>query len=124
MGRRRRGLRAALKAARLSDFYAHRVGAALFKGSRLIDTGCNKHKTHPQSLCFTQHAELNTVAGQHKYDLKGMTLYVARLTRTDRVSYAKPCGECQKVIKSVGICKVFYTGYNGELREMPYTEIG
>ena len=118
MSRHSKGLRAALKAARLSQFYAHRVGAALFSGNRLIDIGCNKHKTHPQSFCYTQHAELNTVAGQHKYNLKGMTLYVARLTRTDRVSYAKPCENCQEVILNAGIGRVFYTNYDGKLKEL------
>jgi deoxycytidylate deaminase len=121
MSRRNRGKRAAIKAARLSQFYAHRVGAVLFKGSSQVATGINRRKTHPQSNCFTQHAEFNSLLKYtNNRDRKNLTMYVARLTRTDRISLSKPCFECQKAIWDAGIRKVFYTDYAGELKELVF----
>lgn len=122
MGRKARGRRAAIRAARLSEFYAHRVGAVLFKGASQVAIGFNKHKTHPLNTCFTQHAEFNSLTrySDIKDNLKSLTMYVARLTRTDRISLSKPCPECQRAIWEAGIRKVYYTGYEGELEELVF----
>ena len=116
MGRRLdRGIRAAIKAAKQSEFYAHRVGAVIFKGSALISTGFNKHKTHPECLCFTQHAEFNALLRcKQRDDLHNLTMYVARLTRTDYISYSRPCSNCQIVIAEAGLKRVYYSDYNGK----------
>lgn len=119
MCRKRRGRRAAIKAARLSDFYAHRVGVAIFKGASQIAIGYNRHKTHPLNTCYTQHAEFNSILkSSNRSDYKNLTMYVARLTRTDKISLSKPCPECQKTIWDVGIRKVYYTDHEGELEEL------
>lgn len=119
MNRRSRGKRAAIKAAHLSQFYAHRVGVALFKGASQVAIGYNQHKTHPLNNCFTQHAEFNSLLKySNRTQFKNLTMYVARLTRTDRISLSKPCFECQRAIWDAGIRKVFYTGYTGELEEL------
>ena len=120
MSRKERGMRAAIKAARLSQFYAHRVGAALFSGPRLLSLGFNQHKSHPRSNCFTRHAEFNSLIGNKRtrQDYRNLTLYVARLTRTDKISLSRPCVACQKVIKDAGIKNVFYTDYTGELEKL------
>jgi len=121
MGRLRRGKRAAIKAALLSEFYAHRVGVALFKGSKPIHIGFNKHKSHPQSVCFTQHAEFSALLKRNiRNDSKNLTMFVARLTRTNKIRLAKPCAECQKLLLSVGISKVYFTNHKGNLEELVY----
>jgi len=118
MGRHDRGLRAAIKAAFDSDFTDHKVGAALYKGARLLSVGANYRKSHPESTCWTQHAEFSTLLGFSAEELSGTTLYVARLTRTNRISFSKPCEYCQRVILKKGLSKVFYTNYDGLLDEM------
>lgn len=115
MSRKLRGRRAAIKAARLSDFYAHRVGAALFDGARLITLGKNLHRSHPENSCYTMHAEFDSLKRLRGHDTSNIIMFVARLTRTDKVSLAKPCDECQKVIRKYGIKKVYYTNHSGEL---------
>jgi deoxycytidylate deaminase len=87
-----------------------------------MSLGCNKHKTHPLSKCYSQHAEFNVSVGWDREKLKDATLYIARLTRTDRVSYTKPCEACQAWILRVGIGKVYYTDYDGELSELTKEE--
>jgi len=125
MNRNERGRRAALKAARQSSFYAHRVGAALFLGSRLISLGWNRHKTHPECDCYTQHAEFAAICRSRKKlaTLDKVILYVGRLTRTNRVSYARPCSPCQRKLLDAGITKVYYTDYNGELSPLVFDDI-
>jgi len=121
MSRKNRGKRAAIKAALLSPFYAHRVGVAIFRGANQIATGFNCHKSHPQNTCFSQHAEFNSlIKSPNKYHSRNLTMYVARLTRTDKISLSKPCLECQKVIWGAGIRKVFYTDYAGNLQELVF----
>ena len=119
MNRRNRGRRAALRAARLSPFYAHRVGVAVFKGANQIALGFNHHKSHPKNTCFSQHAEFNSlIKSSNNYHPRNLTMYVARLTRTDKISLSKPCSECQRAIWNAGIRKVFYTDYTGNLQEL------
>jgi len=124
MNRTERGKRAALKAARRSSFYAHRVGAALFLGSRLISLGWNQHKTHPECNCYTQHAEFTTICRSRKKIPVSdkVILYVARLTRTNQISYARPCPPCQRKLLDAGITKVYYTDYNGKLSLLEFDD--
>lgn len=110
-----RGLRTATKAARCSA-NNHRVGAALFKGRRLIAVGWNTLKTHPDSETFNQlqHAEFSCLMGQYKYDLVGALLYVVRLTRGGKPGISKPCAPCMDWIRACGLRKVIYLDHNGE----------
>jgi len=116
MGRKlRRGIRAAIKAAQLSEFYAHRVGAVIFKGSVPVAIGYNRHKSHPDNVCFTQHAEFNAILRcKDRYDPKTLTMFVARLTRTDYLSYCKPCDDCQGLITETGLKRVYFSNYQGK----------
>lgn len=124
MGRHERGLKAAIKAAFDSDFREHKVGAALFKGARLLSLGANYKKSHPaNTACWSQHAEFSTLLGYEQEELAGTTLYVARLTRTNRVSCARPCPECQALILRKGVDRVFFTNYEGVLEEMDLFEV-
>jgi len=118
MNRQQRGFKAALKAAKRSKFYSHRVGAAIFIGSNLISTGHNRHKSHPKSVCWTMHAEFSSLVRLIREDLSNAVLYVTRLTRTNKVSCAKPCEACQKIILKLGIKKVYYTNHEGILEKL------
>jgi len=120
-----RGKKSALKAAQRSSFYAHRVGAALFLGARLVSIGWNQHKTHPECNCYTQHAEFAAICRSRKKlpELSKVTLYVARLTRTDRVSYSRPCPHCQRALLESGITKVYYTDYDGEMSLLVFDDV-
>lgn len=120
MNRVQRGFAAALKAARRSQFYSHRVGAAVFIGAKLISLGYNRHKSHPKSSprTCTQHAEFNSLIRLAGNDLSNAVLFVARLTRTNRVSCAKPCPDCQAIISRMNIRRVFYTNHDGQLEKL------
>ena len=41
--------------------------------------------------------------------LKGTTLYVCRLLSNGEFALAKPCTDCQQILDSFGVSKVYYT---------------
>lgn len=115
MNRHERGMREAVKAAFKSKFYSHRVGAALFQGNRVIAVGCNQKKSHPQNTCsISRHGEFDALIRLPRYRIEGGRLYIARLTRTDRVSYAKPCVHCHDFLLSFPLDAIYYAGYDGQ----------
>ena len=109
----------AVKAAHLSGLHKYYVGAALFRKNRLIALGWNIRKTHP--LCPTsksQHAEFNVMVGLAKEDIKGSTLYVARVGRGGRIRMSRPCKDCENFLSMLGLGKIFYTNRQGLLEEL------
>ena len=113
-----RGLRAAAKAALLSDVN-QRVGAALLVRSRVISVGWNTHKTHPKAPTkHTQHAEFNVLTGVDRVDLPSAQLFVVRLGLSDQIRMAKPCPVCHGWLTAAGVKRVCYTGPDGALEKM------
>ena len=99
---------------KMSDIEKEHVTQFFYKNSKkfhIKNLRLNKTKNNFIKLKF---------AIDTKRDLKNLTMYVARLTRTDRISLSKPCIECQKAIWDAGIRKVFYTDYAGELKELVF----
>ena len=47
-------------------------------------------------------------------DLKGATIYVARINRHGNPLYSRPCGTCREAIEQAGIRKIVYTVDNEE----------
>lgn len=114
MNRHERGVREALRAAQQSRFFKHRVGAALFQGNRLIAWGCNQKKSHPQNTCsISRHGEFDALIRLPRHRIEGGQLYIARLTRTNKVSCAKPCEHCQAFLLSFPLSAIYYTDYDG-----------
>lgn len=63
-----------------------------------------------QNPAPTAHAESRVL---RKSDA-GCTLYVARVTRDGFWAMSKPCSNCQKIIRSKRVKKVYYTIAEGE----------
>jgi len=116
----RRGIKYAHKAALASMAQHYRVGAAIFKGPRLISIGWNSEKTHPSSCTrySAHHAEFSALVGNYKYDLVGASIFVVRITPSGKIGMAKPCDACQDFIYAAGITKVFYTNFNGNIEKL------
>lgn len=112
------GLRLAKKQARRSK-YIYRLGAVIMKGKRVLSTGYNKichckENIYPDS----RHAEMDAIIKLlDKYDglssLAGASLYVTRITNTNKTSMAKPCQRCMELIQSVGIKQIIFTTHTG-----------
>jgi len=119
MNRLTRGLKTAIFAAKYSKFYSHKVGAAVFIGSRLISIGYNQKKSHPRNQAiWSRHAEFDSLIHLMGEDSSKAILFVARLTRSNKISCAKPCPTCCELITKLGIRRVFYTNYKGQLEPL------
>lgn len=95
-----------------------RLGSVLFDKRQVINVGRNDiNKTHPKSkTAFNKiHAEFDAIIGVEPYLLHGSSLLVVRLDAHDNLTLAKPCGVCEKLIKSVGIKNLFYSNEKGRI---------
>lgn len=89
--------------------------AIIVKSNSVISVGVNRNKTDPRLLGFENfrkssvHAEIAAIKGSHGANLKGATIYVARVNRKGEQMMSKPCSDCQIELERVGIKKVYYT---------------
>ena len=114
-----RGFSWAKKAAECSTHPQYRVGAALYKGSRLISTGWNSTKTHSRSNGRRKgyHAEFSALIGSSKVDTAGATIYVTRVYKDGSFAIARPCKHCRKMLESAGVKTVWYTDRDGNFQK-------
>ena len=90
-------------------------GAVVVKSGRVLGTGFNKDKNHPNQVSpehikthCSRHAEVEAIRDAN-WNVKGAVLYVARLNRQGKDRNSKPCKYCEAVIESTQIKKVIYT---------------
>ena len=117
---------------RYSDHIQHRHAAVIVKAGRVLAIGRNRNKTHPDSVLYadgerilkTIHAELDAISRvKNKEQLKGATIYVARLGRNGHPGMSCPCKMCQQLINKYGLKRaVFTTDYGSGSLEFPGEE--
>lgn len=122
---------AAKAVSELSDHPSHKLGCVIVDKHRIISSGCNSiTKCHPlQARLDTErygvpcpgkrHAEVDALLPliRDKVDLKNAAIYVFRQTKNKKPAIAKPCSSCEKLIRSLGIRKVYYTTHNSYTME-------
>ncbi len=93
----------------------HRHGAVIVKGGRVVGTGFNKDRNHPDFVSpehikthCSVHAEVEAIRDAG-WKVKGAVLYVARVNSQGTDRYSKPCERCMTVIEDNQIKKVIYT---------------
>lgn len=99
-----------------------RLGAVLVNRRQVLGVGFNNmRKTHPRMAALNNdptwtpglHAEVHACLGISEHLLVGATLYVARLTRGNRLALARPCEMCERFLVGAGIGEVWFsTGVN------------
>lgn len=100
-----------------------RIGAVIFKGSRIISSGKNEFKNSgvPYKYRKTKlsiHAEQAALEGIDWRKLKGCSIFVIRVNRSGKISMAYPCEYCIKTLNHVGIRWIYYTNRNGEVKRV------
>jgi deoxycytidylate deaminase len=105
-------INAALNASEKSRITEWSIGAVLVKGSKIISTGYNKNSGKMMSLrkqgyrIWSLHAEMVCMLGNN---CEGGYLFVAGFkTKNKNPINSKPCKECVKMAKEVGIRGIFY----------------
>ena len=114
-------IRIATKQAKRSQFVRARVGAVIVRGGRVLARGCNRigysyilrDRKFPESVHAEAQAILELLKTWRWQQLVGSNLYVSRINNSGITRLARPCLACQRLIKSVGIRKVFYTTNTG-----------
>jgi tRNA(Arg) A34 adenosine deaminase TadA len=94
-----------------------KVGAALYKGKRLITAGCNTLKTHTALARLSPyphiHAETAVILRHGIDNCAGLNLFVSRVRKDGTTAMAKPCEVCQQWIGLAKFKNVFFTTDNG-----------
>lgn len=91
----------ALKIAEDSN-HAYKMGAVIIRGGSVLALACNQAE-------WGKHAEVRAIAKGN--DLRDATIIIAR--RGKRMS--KPCLDCMIKIKQVGITKIVYVDWSGNM---------
>ena len=98
-----------------------RVGCVLAKGDRIISSGFNKmDKTCPTATKngeYSIHAEIAACRGLRPYDVAGASAYVCRILQNGALAMAGPCEMCRRVLRQMGIKKVYYSTSKGWEKE-------
>lgn len=99
---------AAAKVALTSD-YRFRMAALLVKSGRVLRGETNTPRITPDTPPHrvSTHAEVRVI--RNSKNIKGSTLYVARLLSNDQTALSKPCVWCLEHIVNAGIYRVVYT---------------
>lgn len=102
--------------------YRFRIGAVIFKGSRIISSGHNgirsvsqikdKFKKYENSL----HAEQAALISIDWNKVKGCSILVMKISPSKgTLSMALPCEMCRAILNHVGIKNIYYTNQKGEI---------
>ena len=90
-------------------------GAIVVKSGRVLGTGFNKDKNHPLAISeehikthASRHAEIEAIRDAN-WNVKGATLYVARVNNFGYDRDSKPCAGCSEIIEQHEIKRVIYT---------------
>lgn len=131
VGISRRDLRflgTALKESAKSTYFRVRIGAVLARGNYLISKGANLSTSHPLQRTHNDavgriapahalHAEMNAIVKAKGEDLRGSTIYVARLDRRGALGMCRPCSACERALRDRGVSRVVYTSPDGVREE-------
>ena len=113
-------IRRSIQLAGLSTNDKYRLGAVVFKGSRIISEGYNKfrscgipsiYKKYPLTL----HAEQDCINNVNWKKLKGKSILVVRINKHDELLLAHPCKYCMNTIKHIGIKNIYYSDNKGNI---------
>ena len=101
--------------------YKYRIGAVIFKGSRILSSGHNsirsssispKYKLYPNSI----HAEQAALLGLDWSKLRGYSILTLKISKTKQfLGMAKPCSMCLTLLNTIGIKNIYYSNPIGEI---------
>ena len=118
---------AAASIAELSDHPHYKLGAVIVHKHRIVSSGYKSlTRCHPiQAKLDTEkygeacpgkrHAEIDAIFPLLKNgsNYSGAVIYVARILKNGNIAMARPCSSCEKLIRQLGIKKMYYTTPNG-----------
>lgn len=105
----------AKKLSKKSNYTEHQLGSVIVRRNNIEGVGWNSSKTHPRSPTRYQriHAEFSALLSTGREDLTGCDIYVYREVKNGQIANARCCVDCIKMLKQVGIKRMFYTSETG-----------
>jgi pyrimidine deaminase RibD-like protein len=99
----------------LKSSYKYRMGAVVIRKGNIVGKGCNI--VHSNGIVAEgKHAEIGALINTKAKYRDGSTVYVCRLTKSDKIALARPCKACQIIMKKMGVKYAWYSTPNGWLR--------
>ncbi len=97
--------------------YRWQHGAVVAKGNKVLGRAPNKFRNAPlvDERNVTDHAERAILRELLKVrdDLRGCTIYIARINKSGFPMMSRPCANCMKAIVCAGIKEIVYTNEIG-----------
>jgi deoxycytidylate deaminase len=98
----------------------NKMAAIITKRNKVLGKGLNSRRSHPLQKVFSKsdvkialHAEISAIIdalrNNEEEELKGATIFVARVLKNGSRAKAKPCEICERAIKAYGIQAVHWT---------------
>lgn len=100
-----------------TSVYRWQHGAVVAKGNKLLGAAPNKFRNLPtvdehNVSDHAEHAVIRELLKTRK-DLRGCTIYIARINKAGYTTMSRPCEDCMKVILHSGIKEFVYTNEVG-----------
>jgi tRNA(Arg) A34 adenosine deaminase TadA len=113
-------LNEAIAIAKTNPTDLNRMAAIIAKRGRVLGKGMNSRRSHPLQKLFSKsdvkialHAEISAIVDALRNngieELKGASIFVARVLKSGVKAKAKPCEICQRAISAYGITAIYYT---------------
>lgn len=97
--------------------YRWQHGAVVAKGNKVLGFAPNKFRNAPfvDEHNVSDHAERATLRELLKVreDLRGCTIYIARINKAGNTMMSRPCTDCMKAIIDAGIKEIVFTNEVG-----------
>lgn len=97
--------------------YRWQHGAVVAKGNKVLGFAPNKFRNAPlvDEHNVSDHAERAIIRELLKVreDLRGCTIYIARVNKAGETTISRPCPDCMKSIVTAGIKEIVYTNEVG-----------
>ncbi len=97
--------------------YRWKHGAVVAKGNKVLGFAPNKFRNAPlvDEHNVSDHAERATLRELLKFrdDLRGCTIYIARINNQGDTMISRPCPACMKAVIEAGIKEIVYTNEFG-----------
>ena len=107
----------------IKSTYIYKVGAVIWRGKEIISTGHNYRSKSVRSINKNYvkwypaiHAEVDAIINAKK-DLTKASILVIRVTKSGKLSMAKPCRYCTAYINHVGLKTVYFSNREGNIEE-------
>lgn len=111
---------------KMSDFKRVHIGCIVTDGHRIISSGFNTNKTHPvqkrlnkerfdEDTRHTLHSEVAALIPIMKEDIdfNKVEVFTYREYINGGMAMSRPCPSCMRLIKELGIKKIWYTTPDG-----------